>query len=144
MPSSLAAFGNACYLAAMNIHAAVSNRLDYASIEKGLSARKVQDLIRSGALAQEDVFRAIPERTFKRRLAEKAKLRIEEADAIARILRVNTLARWAFGDKLDAQRFLNLPNPALANRIPRIMAQTDAGAREVEAVLHRFVHGDYS
>lgn len=128
----------------MNIHAAISNPLDYASIEKGLSARKVQDLIRRGALAKEDVFRAIPERTFKRRLAARGKLRLEEADAVARILRINAVARWAFGERADAQRFLDLPNPALANRIPRIMAHTDAGAREVEAVLHRFVYGDYS
>ena len=128
----------------MNIHAAISTPLDYASIEKGLSAQKVQDLMRSGALAKEDVFRAIPERTFKRRLEAKGKLRLEEADAIARILRMNAMAQWAFGDKSDAQRFLDLPNPMLANRIPRIMARTDAGAREVEAVLQRFVHGDYS
>jgi putative toxin-antitoxin system antitoxin component (TIGR02293 family) len=128
----------------MNVHAPISFSLDYEKIEKGLSARSVQALIRKGVLVQEDVFRSIPERTFKRRLAENAKLRIEEADAIARILRTQALARWAFGDQAEAKRFLDLPNPALGNRIPRIMAHTDAGAREVEAVLRRFVYGDYS
>lgn len=129
----------------MNIHStAIAIPLDYASLEKGVSALKVQKLIRKGVLAQEDVFRAIPERTFKRRLAEKGKLRIEEADAIARILRINALARWAFDETNAAREFLDLPNPALANRVPRVMAQTDAGAREVEALLHRFVAGDYS
>jgi len=129
----------------MNIHStAIAIPLDYASLEKGVSALKVQKLIRKGVLAQEDVFRAIPERTFKRRLAEKGKLRIEEADAIARILRINALARWAFDEADAAREFLNLPNPALADRVPRVMAQTDAGAREVEALLHRFVAGDYS
>ena len=128
----------------MNIHAAVAVPLDYAAIEKGVSAREVQALIRKGVLAAEDVFRAIPERTFKRRLADRAKLRIEEADAIARILRINALARWAFDEDTAAREFLDLANPALGNRIPRVMAHTDAGAREVEALLYRFAAGDYS
>ncbi len=129
----------------MNIHpAAIADPLDYEAIEKGVSARQVQELIRKGALAREDLFRAIPERTFKRRLAARGKLRLEEADAIARILRVNALAQWAFQDETAARAFLDLPNPALKNRMPRMMAQTDAGAREVEALLHRFVYGDHS
>jgi putative toxin-antitoxin system antitoxin component (TIGR02293 family) len=129
----------------MNIHArSLAAPLDYASIEKGIPARAVMDLIKKGTLAREDVFRAIPERTFKRRLAARGKLRLEEADAVARILRVNALAQWAFREEAAARAFLDLANPALKNRIPRRMAQTDAGAREVEALLHRFVYGDYS
>lgn len=129
----------------MNIHArSLTAPLDYASIEKGIPARAVMDLIKKGALAREDVFRAIPERTFKRRLAARGKLKLEEADAVARILRVNALAQWAFRDEAEARAFLDLANPALKNRIPRAMAQTDAGAREVEALLHRFVYGDHS
>ncbi len=129
----------------MNIHARpLAAPLDYASIEKGIPARVVMDLIKKGTLAREDVFRAIPERTFKRRLAARGKLKVEEADAIGRILRVNALVQWAFQDKVEARAFLDLPNPALKSRIPRAMAQTDAGAREVEALLHRFVYGDHS
>jgi putative toxin-antitoxin system antitoxin component (TIGR02293 family) len=128
----------------MNVHAAIPIPLDYASIERGISAKQVQEMIRKGQLAKEDVFQAIPERTFKRRLASRGKLRLAEADAIARILRINELARWAFRDHVLARQFLDLPNPALANRVPRMMAHTDAGAREVEAVLHRFVYGDYT
>ena len=128
----------------MNIHAAISVPLDYQAIEKGISAQDVKTLIRKGALAPEDLYRAIPERTFKRRLADKAKLKIEEADAIARILRVNALARWAFDDEDGARQFLDTANPALGNRIPRVMAATDAGAREVEALLYRFTAGDYA
>jgi uncharacterized protein (DUF2384 family) len=83
----------------------------------------VQALVRKGMRALEDVYRTIPERTFKRRLAAKAKLKLEEADAIGRLLRVDALAQWAFGDETMA---------------------LDAGAREVEALLFRFVAGDYS
>ena len=49
-----------------------------------------------------------------------------------------------FNDVADAKTFLDQPNPALGNRIPRVMAATDAGARAVEAVLYRFVFGDYA
>jgi putative toxin-antitoxin system antitoxin component (TIGR02293 family) len=128
----------------MNIHAPITVPLDYASIEKGISAKQVQEMIRKGQLAKEDLFQTIPERTFKRRLASRGKLKLEEADAIARILRINELAQWAFQDRGMARQFLELPNPSLANRIPRLMAHTDAGAREVEALLHRFVYGDYA
>lgn len=128
----------------MTIHAAIAAPIDYDRIEKGVTAAEVQALIRKGAIAREDVYRAIPERTFKRRLAEKAALRIAEADAIARMIRINNLARWAFGEEAQARAFLDTANPALGGRVPRQMAETDAGAREVEAVLHRFVAGDYA
>jgi len=128
----------------MNVHAVIPVPLDYARIEKGLSARKVEELIRKGTIAREDVFGAIPERTFKRRLAEKANLTLAEADAVARLLRVSALARWAFDDAAAARQFLATANPALGNRVPRLMMQTDAGAREVEALLHRFAAGDYA
>jgi putative toxin-antitoxin system antitoxin component (TIGR02293 family) len=127
----------------MNVHA-IPVPLDYARIEKGIPAREVMDLIRRGLIAREDVFRAIPERTFKRRLASRGKLKLAEADAIARLLRVNALAKGAFQSDAAAREFLDLPNPALKNRVPRTMVHTDAGAREVEAVLMRFAYGDHS
>lgn len=126
----------------MNILAAIVDPLNYAALEKGISARAVQALIRKGALRLDDVYSAIPERTFKRRLADEAALRMDEADAIARMVRTVALAAWAMGDRKSGQLFLDQPNPALGNRVPRKMALTDAGAREVEALLYRFVAGD--
>jgi putative toxin-antitoxin system antitoxin component (TIGR02293 family) len=58
-------------------------------------------------------------------------------------LRVTEYAEKIFGDANLARQYLNLPNPALKGRIPIEMAKTDAGAREVEAALSRFAHGDY-
>jgi putative toxin-antitoxin system antitoxin component (TIGR02293 family) len=144
MPQKLAAFGGACYRCAVNVRAAIAVPLDYGSVERGISARHVQALIRKGEIDREDVYRVIPERTFKRRLAQNARLRTAEADAVARLLRVAALARWAFGDPVQVRQFLELPNPALSGRTPRLMATTYAGAREVEAVLYRFVFGDYT
>ena len=113
-------------------------------IVRGVPARRVQVLINKGVLSQKAVYRAIPERTFKRRLAKRDVLKAPEADAIARLLRVTEAARKAFGEEDFARKWLNLPVPSLNGAIPIELAKTDAGAREVEAVLVRFAHGVYS
>jgi putative toxin-antitoxin system antitoxin component (TIGR02293 family) len=112
-------------------------------IIRGIEAKKVKDLIDRGVLGAKQVFRVIPERTFNRRVANREMLKVPEADAIARLLRVTEAAKKTFGDADFATKFLGLPNPALKNRIPIELAETDAGAREVEAALSRFAHGDY-
>jgi putative toxin-antitoxin system antitoxin component (TIGR02293 family) len=110
----------------------------------GIDAKKVKGLIDRGVLGAKQVFRVIPERTFNRRLAKREALKVPEADAIGRLLRVTEAAKKTFGDADFATKFLNLPNPALKNRIPMEMAETDAGAREVEAILLHIAYGDYT
>ena len=51
---------------------------------------------------------------------------------------------FSFGEDNKARQFLDLPNPQVGGRVPRLMAATDSGAREVEALLYRFAFGDYS
>jgi putative toxin-antitoxin system antitoxin component (TIGR02293 family) len=85
----------------------------------------------------------IPLRTFERRLSENQSLKIAEADAIARLVRVRDHARRAFEDDDVAEEWLSLPNPELDGERPIEMARTDVGARDVEAVLTRFEHGVY-
>jgi putative toxin-antitoxin system antitoxin component (TIGR02293 family) len=113
-------------------------------IVRGVEARRVKELIDRGVLGPKQVFRVIPERTFKRRLANREALKATESDAIARFLRVAETATRIFGDAGFARKFLNLPNPELNDRVPFELAETDAGAREVEAVLTRIAHGVYS
>src|SRR6266508_3862946 len=108
-----------------------------------ISATAVKALIRNGALSEADVYSVIPERTFKRRLQQRAKLKLEEADAIARLVRVTEEAERSFGDAHFARKWLRLPNPALGGEVPMELARTDAGARKVEAVMSSFDHGDY-
>jgi len=110
-------------------------------IVRGVPAKRVQELIDKGVLAEKTVYRVIPERTFKRRLANRDVLKAPEADAIARLLRVTEAARRAFGEEDFARKWLNLPVPSLNDAIPIELAETDAGAREVEAALGRFMHG---
>jgi putative toxin-antitoxin system antitoxin component (TIGR02293 family) len=113
-------------------------------IVRGVPARRVQELIDRGVLPAKAVYRVIPERTFKRRLAKREALKPSEADAVARLLRVTKTANRTFGDVAFARKFLSLPNPALGDRIPNELVETDAGAREVEVILGRIAHGVYS
>jgi putative toxin-antitoxin system antitoxin component (TIGR02293 family) len=112
-------------------------------IVHGIDAKKVKGLIDRGVLGAKQVFRVIPERTFNRRLANREMLKVPEADAIGRLLRVTEAAKKTFGDADFATKWLNLPNPVLKGRVPIELAETDAGAREVEAALMHFAHGDY-
>ncbi|MGH6924954.1 MAG: antitoxin Xre/MbcA/ParS toxin-binding domain-containing protein [Propylenella sp.] len=110
----------------------------------GVDARRVKHLIDQGVLDSKQVFRAIPERTFKRRLANREPLKPSEADAIGRLLRITDMAARVFSDAEFARQFLSLPNPELNDRVPIELAETDAGAREVEVILTRIAHGVYS
>ena len=113
-------------------------------IMRGVPARKVKRLIERGVLGVKQVHRIIPERTFNRRIANNEALKPAEADGIARLIRVAELARRVFRDEDFAREFLRLPNPALGNRIPSELAETEAGAREVEAIITRIAYGDYT
>jgi putative toxin-antitoxin system antitoxin component (TIGR02293 family) len=99
---------------------------------------------RDRSLLDDIIHRAIPPRTFARRVKEDQPLAPHEADAIARLLRVTAFANKVLGDEDRAQRWLTKPNPALKNNIPLDMAETDVGAREVETILNRIAYGDYS
>jgi putative toxin-antitoxin system antitoxin component (TIGR02293 family) len=112
-------------------------------ILRGVPARRVQELINRGVLPAKAVYRVVPERTFKRRLVNRKALKPSEADAVARLLRVTEAAIRAFGDADFARKYLSLPVPALGDKIPLELAETDSGAREVEAALMRFAYGIY-
>lgn len=113
-------------------------------IMRGIEARRVKKLIDRGVLGAKQVYRVIPERTFGRRLAKGEPLKPTEADAIGRLIRVTEEAEKTFGDADFAHKWLNLPNPALGDRVPIELAETDAGAREVEVILAHVAYGDYT
>src|SRR5436190_9066173 len=78
-------------------------------IVRGVPARRVQELIDRDVLPAKAVYRVVPERTFKRRLANRKTLKPSEADAVARLLRVTEAAIRAFGDVDFARKYLSLP-----------------------------------
>ncbi|MES2913798.1 MAG: antitoxin Xre/MbcA/ParS toxin-binding domain-containing protein [Pseudomonadota bacterium] len=115
----------------------------FRALEQGVPAAWVRSLESQG-LTRDDIRRIIPDRTLDRRIAKGEMLKIEEADGLARLLRVVKAARDLFENDENADMFLRSPNPALGERIPIHMAQTDIGAREVETIIGRLSHGIYS
>ena len=77
-------------------------------------------------------------------MREGRKLSREEADQVARLLRIKDYAREVFEDIGAAETWLSETNPALGNRIPADLLLTDEGSRAVETVLRRIDYGDYS
>ena len=115
----------------------------FRALEQGVPAAWARSLESQG-LTRDDIRRIIPDRTLDRRIAKGEMLKIEEADGLARLLRVVKAARDLFENDENADMFLRSPNPALGERIPIHMAQTDIGAREVETIIGRLSHGIYS
>lgn len=113
-------------------------------IMQGIPARRIQRLIERGALDVKQVHRIIPARTFNRRVANNEPLKPAEADGIARLMRVTEWAMKVFRDEKFTRDFMRLPNPALGNRAPNDLVETEAGAREVEAIITRIAYGDYT
>lgn len=113
----------------------------YRDLKAGLAAEVVRALEAEGLLRREDVRRIVADRTLDRRIAQGEALRIEEADGILRLLRVRDHAIRVFDRPDLAEEWLRSPNPELDGEIPMVMAATDLGAREVEAVLMRIEHG---
>ncbi len=114
----------------------------YKALEQGVPAAWARSLETQG-LTREDIRRIIPDRTLDRRIAKGENLKLEEADGLARLLRVVKAARDLFENDENADIFLRSPNPSLEDRIPIEMAQTDIGAREVETIIIRIGHGIY-
>ena len=114
--------------------------LNYNAVAEGIRSVEVR-LLGPYGLTRDDIRQIIPDRTLDRRIADGDNLKIEEADGIARLLRVVAFARRVFEDEALADEWLRLPNPALNGLVPMHMARTDLGGREVEAVLGRIEHG---
>jgi putative toxin-antitoxin system antitoxin component (TIGR02293 family) len=57
------------------------------------------------------------------------------------VARVTAEAEKTFSDADFAHKWLIYANPALRDRIPIEIVETDTGAREVETILTRIVYG---
>jgi len=114
--------------------------LSYLDVERGVPSGTVRQMEQHG-LTRDDIRMIIPDRTLERRPAAGEPLKVEEGDALARLLRIVTQARAVFGDAALADEWLRSANPALGGGVPIRMARTDLGGREVETVLGRIAHG---
>jgi putative toxin-antitoxin system antitoxin component (TIGR02293 family) len=115
-------------------------------VRKGLPYRAFEKFSRSLSAPAERVLSltAISRRTLARRKAE-GRFSPEESDRLLRAARIFARALELFeGDRLAALDWLSEPQTALGGAIPFELAQSEVGAREIEAVAYRLEHGIYS
>ena len=82
----------------------------------------------------------INEKTLERRLKSHARLKPDESERVARLMRLISLSTAVLESEGSAREWLNRPLQELAGRTPLQMAATEPGAREVERVLGRLEH----
>ncbi|WP_022684310.1 type II toxin-antitoxin system Xre/ParS family antitoxin [Sphingobium bisphenolivorans] len=80
-------------------------------------------------------------RTFNRRKKNAQPLELDESDRLLRIVSIVAAADETFGNHDKAQTWLSRSNRQLDGETPLAMADTDQGARAVEALLGRIAHG---
>jgi len=84
---------------------------------------------------------AIKPRTLARR-KQQGRLEPEESDRLLRLSRIFGKALELFeGDAEAARQWLATPQRGLGGERPMVLAKTDLGAREVEALVDRLEHG---
>ena len=83
----------------------------------------------------------INEKTLERRLKTHARLKPDESERVARLMRIISLAASVLESETHAREWLNRPLRELGGRTPLQLTATEPGAREVERVLGRIEHG---
>ena len=117
-----------------------------ASIKRGLEYGSMEHFIRKANLQRDEAieFVGISPRTLVRR-KEQGRLSPDESDRLVRAARIISRAQQLFeGDATAANRWLRTSQPALGGATPMEYAGTEAGAREVEALIHRLEYGVFS
>ncbi len=112
-------------------------------VEKGLAFSALEHFQRNSGLSTNDLAEAvvIKLRTLHRR-KEQGRLEPEESDRLLRVSRVFGRALELFeGNAEAARQWLATEQTALGGERPMVLAKTDVGAREVEALVDRLEHG---
>jgi putative toxin-antitoxin system antitoxin component (TIGR02293 family) len=114
-----------------------------ARVEEGVPALDLVAFGREARFTVAELARLIqiPPRTYARRVAKKARLKLDEGERAVRVMRLYDKAKDVFGTHERARAWLNRPLRALGGRAPLDFARTEPGARAVDAVLERLVHG---
>ena len=112
-------------------------------VEEGLPVMEVVKFSKQAGFTNEELARLIqiPARTYARRVAGKSRLKIHEGERAARLMRVFERAKRLFVTDENTREWFNFKVPALGWRTPLDFAQTEPGAREVEAVIERIEDG---
>jgi putative toxin-antitoxin system antitoxin component (TIGR02293 family) len=86
----------------------------------------------------------INEKTLERRLKAHARLKPDESERVARLMRIISLAASVLESEEHAREWLKRPLRELLGQTPLQVAATEPGAREVERVLGRIEHGIFA
>jgi len=112
-------------------------------VEKGLAFAALERFQRNSGWSTGDLAEAvgIKLRTLHRR-KEEGRLAPDESDRLLRVSRVFGKALELFeGNVKAARQWLATQQSALGGKQPIVLARTDVGAREVEALVDRLEHG---
>ena len=110
-------------------------------VRERLPLATLNGLAQSGLSEQEIERYVIPQRTRRHRAQKKQPLTVDESDRAVRLLRVQTLAEETFGSKEKANTWLRRPLAELSGETPLDIAETETGARLIEAVLAKIAWG---
>lgn len=115
-------------------------------VEEGLPVMEVVQFGKQAGYTSDELARLIqiPARTYARRVADKAKLKVHEGERATRLMRIFDRAKQLFVTEENVREWLQTELPALGWRTPINYAQTEPGAREVENLIGRIEHGIFS
>ena len=111
------------------------------AVRDRLPLSALRGLAQAGMTDQEIERFVIPQRTRRHRAGKQQPLTVDESDRAVRVLRVQALAEQTFGDQGKANRWLRRPLAELGGDTPLAVAQTEAGARVIEAILGKIAWG---
>jgi putative toxin-antitoxin system antitoxin component (TIGR02293 family) len=86
----------------------------------------------------------INEKTLERRLKGGTRLKPDESERVARLMRIISLATSVLESEDHARQWLQRPLRVLGGQTPLQLTATEPGAREVERVLGRIEHGVFA
>jgi putative toxin-antitoxin system antitoxin component (TIGR02293 family) len=122
------------------------NRAMAQRVEEGLPVGEVVQFGKQAGFSTYELARLIriPPRTYARRVASKARLKIPEGERAVRIMRLFERAKQVFGTDENTRRWFDSKILALGRKTPLEFAETEPGAREVENIIGRIEHGVFS
>jgi putative toxin-antitoxin system antitoxin component (TIGR02293 family) len=108
------------------------------SVRSGLPVAYLDDLLHLPGFSIREVERLVtPRRALLLRRARGQRLSPEESARLARLVRIVFAAREMLGTAARADAWLHQPNRALGGSTPLRLAESEPGARAVEAMLGR-------
>ncbi len=116
-----------------------------AVLKQGVPVSNFRGLAKAMGIAIDDLCRVtgIALRTLRRRKQD-GRLTPQESERVYRVANVFNGAVTVFGGSAAASTWMREPLLALSGRTPLDYCGTEIGAREVEEILGRIQHGDFS